>query len=211
MWQHCGTYDEGRSALGTAPELFCQLRPSGLHLITRMAPDPPPAWEGVRRRHVPLQEGRSALAAGVPDPPSRGPGPPRVSRTSYYVRLHSVQGVRDRRVPRHRWSTQDPDLQGPQNVTAPHMEDRTPNSDDHTTCRGWQDAGAISAGPRTISRTTATPDAMPHSVLPTVFDYCSPAIRGRTTTFTLPYSCTPPLLVTIKGGGGLPLRGTFGR
>ena len=89
------------------------------------------------------------------------------------------------------------------------MEDRTPNSDDHASCRGWQDAGAISAGPRTISRMTATPDAMPHSVLSTVFDHCTPAIRGKTTTSTLPCSCTPPLLVTIKGGGGLPLTGTF--
>ena len=53
------------------------------------------------------------------------------------------------------------------------------------------------------------PDAMPHSVLPTMFDHCTPAIRGKTTTSTFPYSCTPPLLVTIKGGGGLPLTGTF--
>ena len=67
------------------PSLFCQLRPSGLHLITRMAPEPSPAWKGVRRRHVPFQEGRSAHAAGVPDLPPRGvqdlrvsPGPPSV-------------------------------------------------------------------------------------------------------------------------------------
>jgi len=64
------TRDETGSA--QFPSLFCQLRPSGLHLITRMAPDPPPAWEGVWRRHVPLQEGRSAHAAGVPDLPPRG-------------------------------------------------------------------------------------------------------------------------------------------
>ena len=51
------------------------------------------------------------------------------------------------------------------------------------------------------------PDAMPHSVLPTVFDHCTPAIRGKTTTSTFPYSCTPPLLITIKGGGGFPLTG----
>jgi len=51
------------------------------------------------------------------------------------------------------------------------------------------------------------PDAMPHSVLPTVFDHCTPAIWGKTTTFTFPYSCTSPTLVTIKGGGGLPLKG----
>ena len=34
-----------------------------------------------------------------------------------------------------------------------------------------------------------------------------PRFGGKTTTSTFPYSCTPPLLVTIKGGGGLPLRG----
>ena len=55
--------------------------------------------------------------------------------------------------------------------------------------------------------TTATPDAMPHSVLPTVFDHYTPAIRGKTTTSTILCACTPSLLVTIKGGGGLPLRG----
>src|SRR6185503_8029141 len=73
-------------------------------------------------------------------------------------------------------------------------------------CWGWQDAGAISARSRTIPRTTTTPDAMPHSVLPTVFDHCTPAIRGKTTTSTFPYTCIPSLLVTIKGGGGLLLR-----
>ena len=48
---------------------------------------------------------------------------------------------------------------------------------------------------------------MPHSVLPIVFDHYTPAIRGKMTTSTFPYSCTPPLLITIKGGGGLPLTG----
>ena len=112
-------------------------------------------------------------------------------------------------MPRHHWCTQDPDLQGPRNATMPHLQDGTPYGDEHATCWSWQDAGAISARSRTISRTTATPDAVPHSVLPTVFDHCTLAIRGKTTTSTFPYSCTPPLLVTIKGGGGLPLRGTF--
>ena len=63
--------------------LFYQLWLSGLHLTTRMALGPPPTREGVRRRHVPLKEGRSALVAGVPDLPPRGfrdlhvtPGPP---------------------------------------------------------------------------------------------------------------------------------------
>jgi len=53
------------------------------------------------------------------------------------------------------------------------------------------------------------PDAMPHSVLPTVFDHCTPAIRGKMTTSPFSCACTPSLLVTIKGGDGLPLRGTF--
>jgi len=102
---------------------------------------------------------------------------------------------------------QDPDLQGPRSATTPHLEDCTPYSDDHAACWGWQDAGAIFARPRTIPRTTATPDAIPHSVLPTVFDHCTPAIRGKTTTSLFPCVCTPSLLVTIKGGDGLPLRG----
>ena len=50
--------------------------------------------------------------------------------------------------------------------------------------------------------------------LPTVyFPQCTsysvrplyPAIQGRTTTSTPLHSCTPPLLTTIKGEGGLPL------
>src|SRR6185312_6259065 len=44
--------------------------------------------------------------------------------------------------------------------------------------------------------------------LPTVpFLQCSttvPAIRGKTTTSAPLHSCTPPLLTTIKGEGGLP-------
>ena len=36
-----------------------------------------------------------------------------------------------------------------------------------------------------------------------------PRDSGETTTSTLPHSCAPPLLVTIKGGGGLPLAGSL--
>ena len=61
-------------------------------------------------------------------------------------------------------------------------------------CQPQQDAGAISARSRTMPKTTITPDAIPHSVLPTVFDHCTPTIRGKTTTFTFPYPCTPPPL-----------------
>ena len=38
-------------------------------------------------------------------------------------------------------------------------------------------------------------------------DHCIPVTQGRTTT-SMPHSCTPPLLVTINGGGGLPLAGS---
>ena len=64
------TRDETRSA--QFPLLFCQLRLSGLHITTRMAPGPPPAREGVRCRHMLLKEGRPTLAARGPDLPPRG-------------------------------------------------------------------------------------------------------------------------------------------
>ena len=41
----------------------------------------------------------------------------------------------------------------------------------------------ISARPRTMPRMTATPGAIPHSVLPTVLDHCTPAIRGKDDDF----------------------------
>ena len=48
---------------------------------------------------------------------------------------------------------------------------------------------------------------------PTVhFPQCSttapPRFGGKTTTSTIPCACTLSLLVSIKGGGGLPLRGS---
>ena len=61
------TRDKTRSA--QFPSLFCQLRPSGLYLIIRMAPGPPLAREGVRCRHEPLEKGYPSPAARVPDPP----------------------------------------------------------------------------------------------------------------------------------------------
>ena len=54
-----------------------------------------------------------------------------------------------------------------------------------------------------LPRTAATPGAIPHSVLPTVADHCAPLIRGKTTTPQISRTCTPLLLVSIKGGGGL--------
>jgi len=68
--------------LGTAPVTILPTPAVWTPPHHTYGPDPPPAWEGVRRRHVPLQEGRSALAAGVSDLPLEGsgnsvsPGPP---------------------------------------------------------------------------------------------------------------------------------------
>ena len=92
------TWDETCSAQFSL--LFCQLRLTELHLTTRMAPDPPPAREGVRLRHVPLKEGRSALAAGVSDLPLEGSGNS-VCLPDLLVRAPALRsgGVRDRHVP----------------------------------------------------------------------------------------------------------------
>ena len=49
---------------------------------------------------------------------------------------------------------------------------------------------------------------MPYNVLPTVFGHCTPRFGGKR-RLPRPHSCAPPLLVTIKGGGRPPLRGTF--
>ena len=112
-----------------------------------------------------------------------GPGPPRASLPLAHIYM------------------QDPGLQGPRNAATPHLEDGTPYSNDHAACWGWQDAGAISARSRTIPRTTVTPDAMPHSVLPTVFDHCTPAIRGKYDDFHDPLRMytVPPCVYKRRG------------
>ena len=198
----------GRDTLGTVPVTVLPTP------VVRTPPhhtyDPGPApcsGGGPASLRVP-QGGTPSTRSRSPGPPPRGVRDLRVSPRPPSTRASTpFRGVRDRHAPHHRWCTQDPDLQGPRSATTPHLDDCTPYSDDHAACWGWQDAGAISARPRTIPKTTATPDAMPHSVLPAVFDYCTPVIQGKTTTSTTPCSCTPPLLVTIKGGDGLPLRG----
>ena len=58
-----------------------------------------------------------------------------------------------------------------------------------------------------MPRTTATPDAIPHSVLPTLLDCCIPTARGEHDDFRDPLYMYPSLLESIKGGGGLPLMG----
>jgi len=51
------------------------------------------------------------------------------------------------------------------------------------------------------------PGAIPHSVLPTVLDHCTPAIGGEDDDFHDPLCMYTSLLVSIKGGGGLSLKG----
>ena len=80
LWEPA-TRDETCSA--QFPSLFRQLLLTGLHLTTPMAPDPPPAWEGVQRCHVPPRRGTLGASSRRPGPPpSRGPGSPCDSRTS---------------------------------------------------------------------------------------------------------------------------------
>ena len=67
--------------------------------------------------------------------------------------------------------------------TSPRLEDGTPYNNDHAAHWSYKDAGAISKRPRTMPRTTATPGAIPHSVLSTVLDHCTPAIRGEDNDF----------------------------
>ena len=74
----------------------------------------------------------------------------------------------------------------------PHLEARTPYSNDHAACRGWRNVGAISARPRMISRTTATPDAMPPQCTSYNIRPLYPAIRGKMTTSTPPLMCAAP-------------------
>ena len=42
-----------------------------------------------------------------------------------------------------------------------------------------------------------------HSVLPIADDHCTSVIRGEDDDFQSPRTCTLPLLVSIKGGGGI--------
>ena len=82
LWQHCGTCDAGRDALGTAPVTILPTPAvRTLHHHT-YGPGPTSCLEGgpvpprAPRRGMPITRGRS------PGPPSRVPGPPRASRTS---------------------------------------------------------------------------------------------------------------------------------
>src|SRR6185436_3514790 len=56
LWESAMRYETCSAQL---PLLFCQLLLSGLHLTTPTAPDPSPARERIRCRHVSPKEGRS--------------------------------------------------------------------------------------------------------------------------------------------------------
>ena len=63
------------------------------------------------------------------------------------------------------------------------MEDGTLYSNDHATRWSYKDAGAISARPRTMPKMTATLGAIPRSILSTVLDHYTPAIREKDDDF----------------------------
>jgi len=182
-----------RGKIGSAlfPSLFCQLRPSGLYLIIRMAPGPPPAREGVRCRHGPLEEGCPSPAGGVPDPPRgvrdlhvspRLPGaractPSRGFRTPA---CPTPAGARKtltcgaHRTPlRHIWKTVPPTA----TTTPPARTGRTP-------ARSPQDQGRY---PLQLPRPTPCPQCTFYSIRPLY-----PAIRGKTTTSAPPLMCAAP-------------------
>ena len=56
-----------------------------------------------------------------------------------------------------------------------------------------------------MPRTTATSDAIPHSILSTVLDHCTPAIRGEDDDFSfLPHMYTAPPCVYKRRRRALP-------
>ena len=178
---HCGgtvkpaVQDKTRLAL--LPLLFRQLRLTGLHLITRMAPDHLLLGKGPGDAMCFPREVRPARTGGVPDLPPQG------------VRdLHVSPGpssARDRTPTRGSGTAACLATAGTRKILTcrahgmPPTEGRTSSSDDHAARKDWQDADTISARPRMISTTAATPNAMPHSVLSTVSDHCTPRFEGK--------------------------------
>ena len=105
---------------------------------------------------------------------------------------------------------QDPDLQGPRSATTPHLEDCTPYSDDHAACWGL-------AGRRRDLRKTKDDIHDDCHVRRHAPQYISYSIRtlhprdsGENDDFRDPLNMYPSLLMSIKGGAGLPLRGSIG-
>ena len=84
----------------------------------------------------------------------------------------------------------------------------------HPTTTTTPPAGAVRTPARSPQGRGRCPGRLPRPTpCPTVyFPQCSttapPRFGEKTTTSTIPYACTPSLLVSIKGGGGLPLRGS---
>ena len=189
------TRDKTGSAL--LPLLFCRHRPSGFashwgrgpatsRVLLGGAPSTKwiESWTfpllGVRDLHV--SPGPSSVHARTP---TRGSG--EVARHHY------------------RWCMQDPSPQGPLNATAPYIEDHAPATTTPTAGAGTA-TGAIFTGPRTISRTTATPAVFPqctsYSIRPLY-----PAIQGKTTTSAPLHSCTPPPPCDYKRRRRTPFKG----
>ena len=97
--------------------------------------------------------------------------------------------------PRHAWRTVPPTT----TTTPPAGAARTP-------ARSPQDQGRC---PGRLPR----PAPYPTVYFPQCSTTAPPRFGEKTTTSTIPCACTPSLLVSIKGGGGLSLRGLgpFGR
>ena len=169
-------------------------------------PDTPPAGEGVRRRHVSFREGRP-----VQNGQSPGPSPLGVRDFHVSPRPSSVHA----RTPTRgsgavasyycRWCMQDPSPQGPLNNIALYIEDYIPATTMPPT-------GTLQDDRCDLRRTKDNiQDDCDARRLPIVyFLQCPttvpPRFRGKRRLLR-PHSCAPPLLVTIKGGGGLPLAG----
>ena len=104
------------------------------------------------------------------------------------------------------WGPGLPRAPGPSNVHA-----RTPTRGSGTVPHYYYHSDTAGRPPPSPQDKDKIQDDSDVRRLPTVhFLQCSttvPAIQGRTTTSAPLYSCTPPLLTTIKGEGGLPFTG----
>ena len=104
-----------------------------------------------------------------------------------------------------RWCTQNFDLRGPQNATAgvrPTAIAMPSTGAGRTLARSSQDQGRY---PGRLPCLTPCPTVYFLQYSATV-----PRDSGENDDFHAPHSCAPPLLVTIKGGGGLPLTLSLG-
>ena len=137
------------------------------------------------RTHLPLGKGSDDVTC----PSERGP-----------------QHARARPQTSPLWGPGLPRAPGPSSVHA-----RTPTRGSGTVPRHYyrrDTAGRPAPSPRDQGQNPGRQRHAPpsHSTLPTVFDDCTPRFKGKR-RLPYPHSCAPPFLVTIKGGGGLPLDG----